>query len=261
MTIEELDLPAVPFLRANNPTDTPILVVEGEQLLGGRQNRCLNASVIAGANAEVELPVSCVERGRWSRKGKDFMRSKAFAPRRVRRVIIASVLISMESMSQRYSAQRAVWREIDQELQHANVASPRGALEDLSKRYDSDAGWVQSVRELERAGPLPEQCGFAVAHGGRFVAIEIFGAHDLLAANWNGQMQSYLREHPVRPGKPSPTWALRAIRRFGRRKGRQSYAAGAGWEKRLRTDQMVGQALMLEDSLVHASLFMSSAPS
>jgi hypothetical protein len=38
---------------------------DGEQLVGAKQNRILNMTVLVAAETEVTIPVSCVERGRW----------------------------------------------------------------------------------------------------------------------------------------------------------------------------------------------------
>ena len=51
-----------------------VLILEGDELIGARQNRVANSSVLVPAGSEIILPVLCVERGRWS------YRSLAFSP-------------------------------------------------------------------------------------------------------------------------------------------------------------------------------------
>ena len=71
--IEELPDASVPTLTAANPTERPILLVEGEQFLGGDQNRTLNVSVLVPAAATLKIPVSARRcrpcRGRPSLRG------------------------------------------------------------------------------------------------------------------------------------------------------------------------------------------------
>src|SRR5262245_18089586 len=55
----------VPQLRAVNETATPVFLLDGEQLIGAKQNRVLNLSVMLAAKSETEIPVACVEAGRW----------------------------------------------------------------------------------------------------------------------------------------------------------------------------------------------------
>ena len=72
---ETSDSGSVPELFVENPTDSAVLLYDGEELVGAKQNRILNVSVLVGAGAKLPIPVSCVEQGRWSR------RSDEFAPR------------------------------------------------------------------------------------------------------------------------------------------------------------------------------------
>jgi hypothetical protein len=41
------------------------LLLDGEQLVGAKQNRIPNMIVLVAAQTEVTIPVSCVEQGRW----------------------------------------------------------------------------------------------------------------------------------------------------------------------------------------------------
>src|SRR3990172_9050720 len=65
---------SVPELIAQNPTDADVLLYDGEELVGAKQNRILNVTVLVAAESMLTIPVSCVEQGRWS------YRSDAFAP-------------------------------------------------------------------------------------------------------------------------------------------------------------------------------------
>ena len=61
LVIKELENPTVPTLLAHNPTRKPILVVEGQHFLGGKQNRAINGTVLVPAVTKLEIPVSCLE--------------------------------------------------------------------------------------------------------------------------------------------------------------------------------------------------------
>ena len=56
---------SVPDLRVANLGDVPLLLLDGEQLVGAKQNRILNMTVLVAAQSEVTIPVSFVEQGRW----------------------------------------------------------------------------------------------------------------------------------------------------------------------------------------------------
>lgn len=52
----------------HNKAPLDVLLLDGEELRGGLQNRVVNKSILVPAHTELEIPVSCVERGRWSRE-------------------------------------------------------------------------------------------------------------------------------------------------------------------------------------------------
>jgi hypothetical protein len=56
---------SVPELRVVNRGARPVLIVDGEELLGAKQNRVVNLTILVPAHAEMTIPVSCVEAGRW----------------------------------------------------------------------------------------------------------------------------------------------------------------------------------------------------
>lgn len=73
LTISETsDAGSVPELAVINPLDVSVLLYDGEELVGAKQNRILNVSVLVGAGARLPIPVSCVEQGRWARSSTDF---------------------------------------------------------------------------------------------------------------------------------------------------------------------------------------------
>src|SRR5438552_627787 len=56
--------PRVPELMIENRGEEPLLLIEGETIVGASQNRTLNVSVLC-APGVTTIPVSCVEAGRW----------------------------------------------------------------------------------------------------------------------------------------------------------------------------------------------------
>ena len=44
-----------------NPLDVPVLLYEGEEVLGAQQNRTFDVSALVGAGSALRVPVSCVE--------------------------------------------------------------------------------------------------------------------------------------------------------------------------------------------------------
>lgn len=255
LVIDELDEASVETLRVRNPGDRPVLVVEGEHFIGGKQNRALNATVLVPAKADLEIPVSCLERGRWGRR-QAYRRDEAFAPNRVRAAQRAGVARSMDQQGSREGDQSAVWREVDAVLQHASVESPTAAAAEMRREtYRRDRSRAQAIEKLAAGGPLPGQCGIAVTHGRWVQGMDLFGAPDLLAAHWPALVRSYLLESPVADGRPSATRVLELARRFALAPGKEAPGVGLGVERRVIDKRLIGQALTLERAVVHAAFF------
>ena len=257
LVVEELERAEVPTLSARNPRSTPILIVEGQHLVGGKQNRTVNASILIGGRTNLEIPVSCLEQGRWGRR-RAYASEPAFAPRRVRMRKELSVNASMQAVGSRSGDQGAVWREVDDVLRDARTESATSAAADVENVYQRDRDRASAVEELTGLRPMPEQCGIAVGHGSSVVAIELFGAPDLLAAHWGALIRSYMVEQVRSVGRPSATNVLSMIRRFIWTHAQTTPGVGLGSERRVKDRDFVGQALTLDDSVVHASIFRRS---
>lgn len=278
--ISELGDAAVPTITVANPSTRSVLLVEGETITGGQQNRVLNVSVLVPAGATVEVPVSCVEAGRWDGESR-FSRGRTFATRRVRRIKNASVADSVRHRETKYSDQGAVWETIDFELDRMQVDSDTRAMHAAEALLD-DAPVEQyrdldpyapappvpdrstrlaiAADELVRTGPLRTQCGVVIAHGRRIVAVEIFATAELLAANWEALVRAALLDAPAFvEGTPSIGRAMRFVQRMAKARNVDSPGVGLGKERHLRTTRLVGQALTLQGELVHASAFALAA--
>lgn len=63
---------SVPELLVVNRGNKPVLLIDGEELAGAKQNRVLNTSTLLKEAPETKIPVSCRERARWSYASKGF---------------------------------------------------------------------------------------------------------------------------------------------------------------------------------------------
>ena len=82
---ETSDAGSVPELFVENPTGDAVLLYDGEELVGAKQNRILNVSVLVGAGAKLPIPVSCVEQGRWSQLSDKFSAAPHLSDAHLRR--------------------------------------------------------------------------------------------------------------------------------------------------------------------------------
>ena len=54
-----------------------VLLLDGEEVRGAKQNRILSNTILVGPQSTVKVPVSCVEHGRWHYEAPAFPASRA----------------------------------------------------------------------------------------------------------------------------------------------------------------------------------------
>lgn len=169
-TVEEVsESGSVPDLLIDNRGELRLLLLEGEELRGAKQNRVLNTSVLVGAHTRLKIPVSCVEQGRWRYLGKHFQHSGHHVTAKLRRVVKASVGESLKRERGHRADQGQVWHEVEELHLSRSVDSPTTALSDA---FDSYRDRLSEYRE--KLEYVDEACGLAVAIGGRVVSIDFF---------------------------------------------------------------------------------------
>ena len=72
-------------LAVRNPLDRGVLLYDGEELVGAKQNRIVQRTALAGAKSTTALPVHCVEQGRWAYRTRVFASAPRAAGPEVRR--------------------------------------------------------------------------------------------------------------------------------------------------------------------------------
>ena len=121
---ETSDSGSVPELFVENPTDSAVLLYDGEELVGAKQNRILNVSVLVGAGAKLPIPVSCVEQGRWSRRSDAFGSAKHISHSHLRRR--KAETLAAQPLA-RGLAQGDVWDEVREKQTRMGVRSRDGS--------------------------------------------------------------------------------------------------------------------------------------
>ena len=100
ITINEVSAEgSVPELVVDVNTDINVLILDGEELFGAKQNRVLNASILLWGKSRTTIPVSCTEHGRWHFMSKSFHDSDNLASYRMRTAKNMSVSDSLKARS------------------------------------------------------------------------------------------------------------------------------------------------------------------
>ena len=113
--------------------------------------------MLVPAAAKLQIPVSCLEAGRWGRR-RDFAAGSAFTHRRVRRAKNEAVAWQAATADERRGDQHAVWGSIDAELDDLRVSAPTRAMAAADSVFEREPDRQAAADELGALGPLPGQC-------------------------------------------------------------------------------------------------------
>ena len=247
---------SVPELFVINKGETAVLLVDGEELVGAKQNRVLNTSVLVRGKSETKIPVSCTEQGRWSYKSAHFASSPDIMAAKSRARKSRSVSASLNEGASYHSDQGEVWNEVSKLQVKACMASPTSAMSDVFKANED------KLKEcLTRFTCKPGQQGLIVLHNGQVAGLDLISRPEVYALLHEKFVRSYvieaLLEKAVEPEDPQRARDkaqnfLGDIARAGEQKFQ---SAGYGWDFRLRADGLAGNALVADDHVIHAAAF------
>ena len=180
---------SVPQLLVENKGDIRVLFIEGEELVGAKQNRILNTSVLIAPKSTIRIPVSCVEQGRWHYKTRGFKLSGRTSPTSLRYALKKSVGDSATSGLGHRSDQRKVWSQVETYLANHDLPSQTRAM---SKAFEGTEEMSSIYREKTRY--VEGATGMAIAIGGKIVAIDVFDKPSTCKKMWDRLMSGCILE-------------------------------------------------------------------
>ena len=247
---------SVPELLFRNAGLRPVLLLDGEELVGAKQNRVLNLTVLAPATAEIRIPVSCIEQGRWHWRSRNFEAANRSLYATARREKMSAVNRSMQRENSHRSDQSALWESISDKASRLGVRSATGAASDIYE--DRMTVLDRMVTDLR---PLPDQVGAAFAVGGEVIGAEIFDSAQTFADLLPKLIRSYGldaidRERSDATLPPAEGAAVEGLlKRLDLLPTFKRPGLGLGEDLRFEDERMVGAALTHEGRLVHLSVF------
>ena len=252
--IEVSDSGSVPDLQFLNEGDIPVLLLDGEELVGAKQNRVLNLSILAPANKAITIPVSCVEQGRWSYSSSEFSSEDRVHYSRGRSAKAASVSMSMESGAPPRSDQSEVWRNISEKSARLGVSSPTDSMSDIYEKRK------QTIEEFVEAFTSADgQIGAIFGIDGAVAGIDLFDASDTFTKLSQKLIRSYaldaLEIQTEGKTETSGVEARRFIDILSNVQTLEFPAAGLGKDLRLKSQMVSGGALVNDGRVVHLGAF------
>jgi hypothetical protein len=178
-----------------NNSDHPLLLLAGEVVTGGKQDRVIGVDLIVPPKSEpIDLSVFCVEHGRWVASSQHFgSMSSAMAQPSVRRPAMGA------------RDQQQVWDQVAVASSAYAAATPRASQAiggttsyakvmenpEVEKRIASVAADSDGMlRELRKAGAK----GVVVAINGQITWADVFASTSLLEKYWQKLVRSYAAE-------------------------------------------------------------------
>jgi hypothetical protein len=189
-------------LVVHNPLDVPVLLYEGEEVLGAQQNRTFDVSVLVAARSELEVPVSCVEAGRWDagRHDEAFVPAPQTANPRLRRMKNTQARASLTAGLEARAVQSEVWREVAETAGRHGVSSPTAAIHDVFERRRERLDALVGAVEMHCS-----QVGVLAAIGGRFVVLDHVSEVEAFASLHGPLVQGYALDALEAPDAPPPS--------------------------------------------------------
>ncbi|MDQ7841398.1 MAG: hypothetical protein RDU83_10265 [bacterium] len=257
--IEEIGGGTVPGLRIHNQGEKPVLLLDGEHLVGVKQNRVLNATILVPEKTALDIPVSCVEAGRWGAPRSTAMPTSPALFFSTRAVNVQAVADSVRRHGTYEADQSAVWEGVDETLRAVGAASPTSAMH---AAYEHRADDIEEY--LKRLPRQQGQTGVVAAVGGRVVCADLFDRPETLDGLWDRLIPSYAVEALAKGdggatgdgGAQSASGEAETFLSSARSATVTAHGAvGRGTDLRITGGGVVGAALEVEGAVLHLSLF------
>jgi hypothetical protein len=229
-------------LQIVNDGALPVLLLDGEELLGAKQNRVINLTLLAPARQTRVIPVSCVESGRWHHVSPSF----AASPR--------AQFAEGRAGGRRISDQQDVWSLI------ADKSARLGALSDtaaMSAMFESCHTTVEAF--VAAFTPVEGQVGGVFFVNGRAAGVELFDVPGTWRTLAPKLLRSYALDALDRTDSPvefdAAADAAALIRALTTSQASIFPAVGFGEDVRFDGAGVLGAALVGVGKAIHVSAF------
>lgn len=255
LTITELDQSgSVPELKVVNTFPRPILLLDGEELVGAKQNRVLNTSILLKANSETVIPVSCTEQGRWRYTSTNFADSDVIMSHRSRATKTLTVTGSLRAGRGYSSDQMRVWADINTLHGEAGTASRTLAMRDV---YTAKTDELEPY--LHAFECISHQRGILVLINDQPAGFDVLSREQAYQTLHAKLVNSYAIDALLQRKNGSDAPSLDTAHAFvGEARSCQESrfpSAGQGYDYRFIGARMVGSALVVQQSIIHLAFF------
>jgi len=245
---------SVPELKAINSGKMPVLILDGEEIIGAKQNRVLNATVLLKEESETVIPVSCTEQGRWHYTSNKFSDSDMVTAHKVRLHKNISVGRSLEAGMSYKSNQSRVWSEINEYHKAFGIRSDTGAMRDVfEQKRESLEDYLKSFK------CSPGQNGIFVFLQGEVIGFDYVSLSSAYETLHLKLLKSYAMDAVLaNDGKDynaPEEKAKKLIDKLNKSDIKTFDSVGYGKDFRLTGKGVIGSSLVWHDNVIHMACF------
>jgi len=261
LEISEVGSGEVNRVRIRNLSGRRVFIMDGEELVGAKQNRVLNTSVMIAPKQVAVVPVSCVEQGRWVASSPGFRsgETQLFAAGRQANIAAVSRNYVAQPSAGAQSDQSMIWRKVAEKRAAFQLGSPSGPMHEV---YESNQKSVTDY--VKRFRPIEGQVGAVFAINGEIVGADIFDQSSTLRRLLPKLIKSYALDALEKQTSRSiaPPLDRHDAEMFLRRVMEDGVSfrcydsPGEGQDVRIISRRISGAALTVSDRAVHVALFM-----
>lgn len=240
---------SVPKLNVINTSPRDLIIYDGQQLIGAKQNRTVNVTVVVAANSTLPIPVSCVEQRRWRYTSPSFASSAQFSYPSMRRSTHSEVTRSRESSGSFDANQARVWQDISAKAARMDVFSDTMSMSDI---YESRAPESEVLKQAFKVEE--KQVGYMAFIKGGFAGCDLFGSTEVC----RGQMEKLLRGYYLDSRDKGVAFEGVAVEEIFREvraaEHREFETVGKGRERRFDAAHVQGSWKEVDGSIPHVTI-------
>jgi len=246
---------SVPQLKVVNKSVKLVLILDGEELVGAKQNRIVNTTILVDRKSSLVIPVSCVEHGRWSYNTSKFNSQNRMMSSNLRAMKSEQVSYSIRSVGEFRSDQRAIWDGIAEKAARREVHSPSGAMAAI---YDKERPSIDEY--IKDFHLIDSQVGAIFMINGKVAGMDAFGRPDTFSKVFKKLLESYALDAIDWYEEGKEYEALKSevtkFRKAADAAGSEGQpGVGLGTDFRIESRRVTGFGLVLNEKVLHLSVF------
>jgi hypothetical protein len=246
---------AVPELRVINNGRLMVLILDGEELVGAKQNRVVNTTILVKGDSTLVIPVSCVEQCRWSYRSTKFATEERMMSSRLRAMKSEQVHQSVREDGRFRANQGAIWQEIADKARRRDAASPSMAMAAI---FEKDRPSLEEY--VKHFHLVDSQVGAVFMINGEVTGLDAFGRAETFSKTFKKLLESYALDaidwyEPENEHKTLKSQLTSFLKASLTADAERHTAVGSGIDYRLSSSKLTGFALTFEERILHISIF------